>query len=111
MEGEEFDIVGKSDDTNTKLDEGMDQKHKLILMLSSGQDPDLHAVQELPGIDVLDSIFSLKMIITYENTYQVVSDISEMEAHLSNIEETELIASGKVMSEKLSEGILGNTDS
>jgi hypothetical protein len=51
-------------------------------MLSHCKCPQFYAVVELPRVDILDSVLR-----------EIVPDVSDMKAKLSNVEETELIAS------------------
>lgn len=52
-------------------------------MLGDCETPKLDAVEELPRVDVLDTFLG-----------QVVSDVSNMQAELSNVQEPKLVRSG-----------------
>ena len=82
MEWEVLDVIGEADDADDELNQGMHKQGEVTdFGISQGKHPQLETIIELPAIDILQSIFS-----------EVVSDCAEMQAQLSDVLETKLIA-------------------
>ena len=77
----------------------MNQEDKFTQVLSHCKSPNLHAVVKLPRVDVLYTILC-----------QVVSDVSDVQAELSDVQEAKLIAGHQVQAQNLSEAVLSDTD-
>ena len=77
----------------------MYQEDKFTQVLSHCKSPNLHAVIELPRVDVLYAILS-----------QVVSNVSDVQTKLSDVQKAKLIAGHQFQSQNLSEAVLSNTD-
>ena len=78
----------------------MHEEYQLAKMLSNSECPQLDAVEELPRVDVLDSVLR-----------QIVPDVPDVQAKLSDVEEAQLIAGDQVESQDLGEAVLGDADS
>lgn len=96
MEWEVLDAGGQFDGTLDELDYGVDQEHKFSLMLAEGQDPEFDGVIELPAIHVLHGVLT-----------EVVPGVSEMEAQLTDVQESKLVAVCNIEVKHLNKTVLG----
>ena len=69
-------------------------------MLANSKDPQLDAVEELPRVETLHLVSA-----------HVVPSISEMQAQLSDVEETELVGRREVQAQKLYKAVLSYSQS
>jgi hypothetical protein len=74
VEGEVLDVSREFHSADTELSDRVNKEDKLTLVLAKSKYPDFKTVVELPAVDVLYSILG-----------QIVSDISQVQAHLSNV--------------------------
>jgi len=81
MERVILNTISELECTNQELHHWIDEQYQLTLMLAHSQHPHFNTIKKLPRIDRLNRIGR-----------HIIPDITQMQAHLTNIKKTELIA-------------------
>ena len=98
MEGEPLEILFKAQHTTDQLHQRVHQQHQLAGSgVCDSHRPEPHAVVELPTVDVLDSVFG-----------GVATNLTQVEAHLANVQEAELVGGLALHREHLDETVLAD---
>lgn len=76
----------------------MDQQDEVTCAgCGQSEHPNLHTIVELPRVDCLDTVLG-----------QVVADCAQVEAQLTNVLETQLVANRSVKIEQIDDAVLAN---
>ena len=104
-EAEKFDVERIVLDTIRQLEcaqhelyDGVHEECEFFSVLAKCENPHFEAVVELPRVDGLNSI-----------RIHIIPGVSQMEAKLSNIQESQLVALRQINGEQLREAILGHS--